>query len=264
MCIRDRHVADGPACNVGGHVRNTWHAPRAVELENPEHDDRPITRLRDQVDVRFRRSEELYSSATFPNLREYKGAADDDKIGNAISYVIIPAADDKGATTATRVVLAGTGASYRYEIVPGTTVSRLWLMLETAPNTCCVGVGYSDIRQFINRGIMKGRDTMHAHLCPVEEALKNDFRAAGPHDDLIVVLDLRRMMQDGYRFSLREVPTPWFIVECVHDGLNWKTDYVLALASKANFAIICANLNAILVLVGIPFSGYVSVHFAEQ
>ena len=24
--------------------------------------------------------------------------------------------------------------------------------------------------------------TLHAHLCPVEEAFKNDFRAAGPHE----------------------------------------------------------------------------------
>ena len=109
------------------------------------------------------------------------------------------------------------------------------------------------IRTFIETGHLKGRENvLHVHLCPMAEAMKEDFRFAGRHNDIVVALDLHLMMDRGFRFSLREVPSEYFIAECEHgpsvdDGRGpvWDKNFIIAMGSVAHFSIVFVNVEAV-------------------
>ena len=95
---------------------------------------------------------------------------------------------------------------------------------------------------------MKAKKSMKA---PQAEAMKADFRPAGKHDDIVVSLDLHLMMDRGFRFSLREVPSEYFIAECEHGpsvdggrGPAWDKNFILAMGSVAHFSIMFVNAEA--------------------
>ena len=215
-----QHIADLASRDSNGHTRMMYHAAYLVQLLHPRHDARDIAHVNeDRHDARPMTPFREQATA------EYLGNGDNGRPYNSITYTIIPPSEDPNLMPNTRVNMVALGASYAYGVVNGTAAAKLWIIRVLVPRTCSIGVGYNDIAEFIQTGHLRGRgNLLHVHLCPMAEAMKADFRPAGKHDDIVVSLDLHLMMDRGFRFSLREVPSEYFIAECEHgpsvDGLS--------------------------------------------
>ena len=170
-----QHIADIASRDSNGHTRMLYHAAFLAQLLHPRHDDRPIAHANEERhDARpatpFR---EQYTA-------EFLGNGDNGRPGNSITYTIVPPSECPNLTAETRVNMVALGASYNYGVVSGTDAARLWLIRALVPRTCCIGVGYNQIDDFIKTGHLRGRgDVLHVHLCPMAEAMKTDFRPPG-------------------------------------------------------------------------------------